>query len=257
MMAKAAASIDLLSGGRFELGLGAGAFWDAIAAYGGERRSPGEALGALAEAIDVIRLVWSGDRGVRFEGEHYRLGGPHSGPVPAHPIGIWLGVYGPRAIAITGRLADGWVPSLRPDGPPLADMVDRLDQSAADAGRHPGDIRRILNIGGTITDGPSSGILHGPAAQWVDELSAFAIDLGFDTFITSGDDHDHLRRFAVEVVPGVRAGVAAARRNRLRTLAAVSGRRGAGVGAGRCAGCGSPRSRGPSAGSRRPSATRR
>ena len=113
---------------------------------------------------------------------------------------------------MAGRLADGWVPSLRPDGPPLADMVDRLDQSAADAGRHPGDIRRILNIGGTITDGPSSGILDGPAVQWVDELSAFAIDLGFDTFITSGDDDDHLRRFAVEVVPDVRARVAAARR---------------------------------------------
>ena len=69
VMAKAAASLDVLSGGRFELGLGAGAFWDAIEAYGGPRRSPGDALDALAEAIEVIRKVWSGERNLRFEGQ--------------------------------------------------------------------------------------------------------------------------------------------------------------------------------------------
>lgn len=63
VMAKAAATIDLLSGGRFELGLGAGGFWDAIEAYGGPRRGSREALGALEEAITVIRKVWSGERG--------------------------------------------------------------------------------------------------------------------------------------------------------------------------------------------------
>src|SRR5688500_8598806 len=68
MMAKAAASIDVLSGGRFELGLGAGSFWDAIEAYGGPRRTPGAALAALREGIEVIRKVWSGDRNLRFEG---------------------------------------------------------------------------------------------------------------------------------------------------------------------------------------------
>ena len=66
VMAKAAATIDLLSGGRFELGLGAGGFWDAIEAYGGPRRGPREALGALEEAITVIRKVWSGERNLRW-----------------------------------------------------------------------------------------------------------------------------------------------------------------------------------------------
>src|SRR5512145_3257470 len=75
VMAKAASSIDLLSGGRFELGLGAGGFGDAAHAYGGPRRSPGEALAALGEAIEVIRKIWSGDRNLRFEGKHYRLHG--------------------------------------------------------------------------------------------------------------------------------------------------------------------------------------
>src|SRR5881227_2473370 len=100
VLAKSAASLDVLTGGRVELGLGAGGFWEAIEAYGGPRRAPGEALAALAEAIEVIRLVWSGTRNLRFEGRHYRLAGAQSGPVPAHPIGIWLGVYGPRALRL-------------------------------------------------------------------------------------------------------------------------------------------------------------
>src|SRR6266699_1218725 len=62
VMAKAAASLDVLSGGRFELGLGAGGIQDAISNFGGPRRTPGEAVEALDEAIDVIRLLWSSER---------------------------------------------------------------------------------------------------------------------------------------------------------------------------------------------------
>ncbi|RZK73392.1 MAG: LLM class flavin-dependent oxidoreductase, partial [Rhodococcus sp. (in: high G+C Gram-positive bacteria)] len=110
-MAKAAASLDLMSGGRFELALGAGAFWEAIGAMGGDVRTPGQAAAALEEAVEVIRLMWSGERAVYSEGEHYRLAGVHPGPVPAHRIGIWLGVGGPRLLRALGRSADGWVPS--------------------------------------------------------------------------------------------------------------------------------------------------
>ena len=134
LMAKAAATIDLLSGGRFELGLGAGGFWDAIEAYGGPRRGPREALDALDEAITVIRMLWSGQRGLRFEGAHYRLSGAQAGPAPAHPIGIWLGVYGPRALELAGRAADGWVPSFRGDIGQIADMSRRLDDAISAAG---------------------------------------------------------------------------------------------------------------------------
>ncbi len=194
-----------------ELGLGAGGFWDAIEAYGGPRRDPGAALAALAEAIEVIRLVWSGGRNLRFEGRHYRLAGAQSGPVPAHPIGIWLGVYGPKALRLAGRVADGWVPSLRGDLAPIRDMARRLDDAAADAGRDPAAIRRILNAGGTVTDGPSEGLLKGPVDQWVDQLTDLVVTDGFDTFVLWAEAPGQLERFAEEVVPAVRAQVASLR----------------------------------------------
>src|SRR6059058_3260812 len=113
VMAKAAATIDLLSNGRFELGLGAGAFWEAIGAMGGPVRSPGESVEALEEAIAVVRAMWSGERSVSLDGTYYSLSGLHPGPAPAHDIGIWLGAYGPRMVRLTGRVADGWIPTLR------------------------------------------------------------------------------------------------------------------------------------------------
>jgi alkanesulfonate monooxygenase SsuD/methylene tetrahydromethanopterin reductase-like flavin-dependent oxidoreductase (luciferase family) len=211
VMAKAAASIDVLSGGRFEHALGAGGFWDAIEAYGGPRRAPRDALAALEEAIMVTRLVWSGQRNLRFAGEHYRLAGAHSGPVPTHPMGIWLGVYGPRALRLAGRLADGWVPSLRGEITPLGDGSARLDEAATDAGRDPAEVRRVLNVNGEITDGARSGLLRGPVDQWVDELTDLAVGYGFDTFVFWAELPDQLPRFAEEVVPAVRAQVAAER----------------------------------------------
>jgi alkanesulfonate monooxygenase SsuD/methylene tetrahydromethanopterin reductase-like flavin-dependent oxidoreductase (luciferase family) len=208
VLAKAAASLDVLSGGRVELGLGAGGFWDAIEAYGGRRRSPGEARSALAEAIEVIRLVWSGQRNLRFTGRHYHLTGAHSGPTPAHDIGIWLGVYGPRALRLTAQAADGWVPSFQGSLEPIAEMTARLDDAAAAAGRDPGSIRRVLNVSGALTDGPSEEMFRGPVDQWVDEVTDLVVTLGFDTFILWADGDEQLSRFAEDVVPAVRAQVA-------------------------------------------------
>src|SRR3954454_16805897 len=88
VMAKAAATIDLLSNGRFELGLGPGAFCEGIGAMGGPVRSGAESVDALEEAIGVIRLMWSEEPSARVDGTHYRLDGVHPGPRPAHDIGI-------------------------------------------------------------------------------------------------------------------------------------------------------------------------
>jgi alkanesulfonate monooxygenase SsuD/methylene tetrahydromethanopterin reductase-like flavin-dependent oxidoreductase (luciferase family) len=207
VLAKAAASIDVLSKGRFELGLGAGAFWDAIAAMGGPRRDPKESVDALEEAIAVIRLAWSGENAVSFEGQHYRVHGVKPGPRPAHPIGIWLGAYGPRMVALAGRLADGWLPSV--PRLPLDEVPKRqqaIDEAARAAGRDPSAIRRVANLNGEITSGPSSGFLRGPASQWVDDLRRLREDYRFDSFIFwgEGDPDEQLRRFAEDVVPAAR-----------------------------------------------------
>src|SRR5215210_271846 len=151
MLAKAAASLEVLSGGRVEIGLGAGAFWDAIVAMGGPRRSPGEAVRSVEEAIRVMRLVWSEERSVRFDGEIYSLNGMRPGPHPVHDIGIWVGAYGPRMLNLIGRLADGWVPSLGWAPPErLAELHERVDQGASEAGRDPAEIRRVYNLSGNI-----------------------------------------------------------------------------------------------------------
>ncbi|MDP9454969.1 MAG: LLM class flavin-dependent oxidoreductase [Actinobacteria bacterium] len=209
MLAKAAASLDVISGGRVEMGLGAGAFWDAVAAMGGPRRSPGEAVRALEEAIQVMRLVWSDERSLRFEGEFYGLSGMRPGPRPAHPIGIWVGAYGPRMLGLIGRLADGWVPSLAYSSPErLPEMQDRIDDAAREAGREPVEITRVYNVDGRI--GPEGdGPLEGPPGKWAEVLSGFALELGMDSFVfwPKGPLEDPERQveiFAREVAPAVR-----------------------------------------------------
>jgi alkanesulfonate monooxygenase SsuD/methylene tetrahydromethanopterin reductase-like flavin-dependent oxidoreductase (luciferase family) len=208
VMAKAAATIDLLSGGRFELGLGAGAFWEGIGAMGGPVRSGKESVDALEEAIEVIRLMWSGERSVSYEGKHYSLDGLHPGPAPAHPIGIWLGAYGPRMMRVVGRLADGWIPSL--PRLPVEDVPERqraIDEAARAAGRDPAGIRRIANVSGRIADGEVNGWLDGPPEHWVEELTRLVRDYGFDGFVLSvGEDApEQIARFGAEVAPAVRA----------------------------------------------------
>ena len=214
MLAKAAASLDLISGGRLELGLGAGAFWEAIGAMGGPVRTPGEAVSALEEAIAVIRLMWSGQRGLRFDGKHYALKGVHSGPLPAHPIGLWIGAYGPRMLKLTGRLGDGWIPSSSyAPMEKLPAMHRRIDEAALSAGRDPASIQRSYNVMGQISPNPSPKPFNGPAEQWVDELTQLVLQYGMDTFIVGLPEPpgDQLEQFMVEIAPRVRANVAASR----------------------------------------------
>jgi alkanesulfonate monooxygenase SsuD/methylene tetrahydromethanopterin reductase-like flavin-dependent oxidoreductase (luciferase family) len=207
LLATTAASLDVMSGGRFELGLGAGAFWDAIAAMGGPRRSPGESVEALEEAIAILRAAWT-ERSVTARGEHYSVAGFRPGPAPAHPIGIWIGAYKPRMLRLTGRLGDGWLPSLANTAPgALPEMQQRIDDAAVQAGRDPRAIRRLLNVSGTIAAGPARDLLQGPPAHWVEALTELAAEQGFDGFVfwpTAGDTLEQIERFAGDVVPGVR-----------------------------------------------------
>lgn len=209
ILAKSAAGLDLLTGGRVQLGLGAGAFWDAIAAMGGTRRSPGEAVEALDEAIDVIRAMWSGERSVRVTGRFHSLAGVHPGPPPGPGLGLWLGAYGPRMLALTGAKADGWLPSHAFVGlDRLGAAVARIDGAAADAGRDPARLRKVYNIAGSI-GAESPAPFRGSVAQWTEQLVTTAAEHGMNGFVfwPTEDYENQIARFAEEVVPAVRAAV--------------------------------------------------
>ena len=234
VLARSAAALDILSGGRVELGLGAGYFLDAIAAMGGPRRSAAENVDALSEAIAVIRALWAPGPPVRFEGRYYRLDGAEPGPPPAHPIGIWIGAYKRRMLELTGQTADGWVPSTGYAAPEdLGPMTRTLDVAAETAGRAPARIRRAFNISGRFGTGP--GFLQGPPAAWADQLTTLVLEQGMSAFILGPgrDAVGDLRRFAEEVAPAVREAVAQAR------AAPAPAGPGSGAGAGSGPGAGS------------------
>jgi alkanesulfonate monooxygenase SsuD/methylene tetrahydromethanopterin reductase-like flavin-dependent oxidoreductase (luciferase family) len=207
VLARAAASLDRLSSGRFELGLGPGGFWDGIAAMGGPRRTPGEAVAAVSEAIDIMRAIWNTEEhgGVRVAGQVYQVVGAKRGPQPAHDISIWLGAAGPRMLRLVGEKADGWLPSLF-GHLTVADLARGnriIDEAATAAGRDPRSIRRLVNFSGTFASS-NGGFLHGPPEQWVDQLLPLVLDDGFGTFFLAHDDPDAIQRFGEEVAPALR-----------------------------------------------------
>jgi alkanesulfonate monooxygenase SsuD/methylene tetrahydromethanopterin reductase-like flavin-dependent oxidoreductase (luciferase family) len=200
MIAKSVASLDELSGGRVELGIGAGAFWDAVAAMGGPRRTPKESVDALEEAIAILRSFWSGERSVRFEGQHYQVAGAHPGPPLAHPVRIYLGAYGPRMLRLTGRLADGWLPSLgehylHAEDAPKGHAA--IDEAARTAGRDPTEIERALNV----------MALEGQPGAWADQLARISEELGFSTLLVGVPQDDpvsFVRRLGEDTAPRLR-----------------------------------------------------
>lgn len=214
MLAKAAAALDIVSGGRFELAVGAGGYWDAIVRMGVERRSPGEANQALEEAFAIMRALWGTGGPVRQRGAHYVVDGVRPGPAPAHPIGLWTGATGPKALALTGRIADGWaapIPSYLPYEQ-WASANAIIDEAAVAAGRQPGDVRRIAQIVGEITDRPGdieaergAAPVRGTADQWAALLSRLATEQPFTSFVFWPERQtlDQVIRFARDVVPAV------------------------------------------------------
>ncbi len=220
VFAKAAATLDVLSGGRFEAGLGGGGYLQAAEAMGAPALTPGESLEALEEAVSILRASWGDGRSLRFDGRHYRLAGSRPGPKPEHQIGIWLGAARPRALALTGRVADGWAAPLMNYYPPaaVAESQTVIDRAAREAGRDPAEIRRIYNVPGAFTaTAPAPArdtdeAIVGPPDRWVEVLTHLALDIGFDTLILiAPPEAGTLRTFIENVAPEVRDRVATAR----------------------------------------------
>ena len=206
MLARAAASLDLLTGGRIALALGAGGFPGPAEAMGAPERTPAESIEALAEAITVIREMLDTDAsgGVFLDHAHYPVRGAKRGPAPVQrPIPIWLGVLKPRGLRLLGRAADGWLPSFGrlPGGVAGIDAGNAvIDEAALVAGRRPRDIRRLLNVGADQAR--------------PDVLAALALDHGVASFIVAGDDPGLIAHVGEVVAPETRAIVAAGRAER-------------------------------------------
>ena len=219
MLAKAAASLDLLSGGRFELGLGGGRAWDAISALGGPTWTPRQIVQAVAEAITISHFLWYGEAEGITDLELFSLGAPAPGPAPAHRIGIWLGASGPRMLNLLGRRADGWIAPLSTGFETKPAAQDRIDRAAIAAGREPSDIRRVIQLVGAVTDrphrrqrpvrGPGNQPLRNSAEVWAEIIAEFVVVERFDTInvIPQHETPELIAAFGEQVIPLARDAV--------------------------------------------------
>lgn len=211
MVAKMAESLDRLSRGRLILGMGGGASDPEFRAFGLRVPSPKEKVEGLEEAVTIIRGLWTSSA-FTFEGEHHGTELADIEPKPAHRIPIWLGTFGNRALAVTGRVADGWLPTLEMAPPEeVPRMRDRIFAAASDAGRDPDEITLVYNIEFSVEAGSGlpAHVLTGSPQQLQEQLIGFA-DVGFTAmnFIPAGPHPERqLERLAQEVLPEVRTGL--------------------------------------------------
>jgi alkanesulfonate monooxygenase SsuD/methylene tetrahydromethanopterin reductase-like flavin-dependent oxidoreductase (luciferase family) len=209
VVAKMAETLDRLSGGRLILGLGGGASDAEFRAFGLDVPSPRDKVDGLEEAVGIIRGMWS-EPSFTFEGRRYHTDGAELEPKPARRIPIWLGTLGPRALEVTGRVADGWIPSYD-DAPPerARALRERILSSARRSGRGPDEITCAYNMVVRVDERaePDPGVVSGSAHEVAERLRSFA-GIGFSAFnfILSGEGQDEqAERLAREVFPRARA----------------------------------------------------
>ncbi|MFI7420995.1 LLM class flavin-dependent oxidoreductase [Nonomuraea sp. NPDC049684] len=220
MLARTVTSLSALSNGRVVLGMGAGGLWDRIADMGVPRQTPGDAVDAFEEAIVLIRKLSGGGAPVTHEGRHYRVREIEPAPVAAPPV--WTGSNGPKSLAATGRVADGWIPGHAADWRSDRYRTSRpiIDEAAAAVGRDPREIRTIYNFPGRITDRPLPATrdhdgrwIGGSVGQWVEELTEAVLEHDASGFVLFSAGHGAtdlttLARWTQEIVPSVREAVA-------------------------------------------------
>jgi alkanesulfonate monooxygenase SsuD/methylene tetrahydromethanopterin reductase-like flavin-dependent oxidoreductase (luciferase family) len=219
VLARAVTSLSALSGGRIVLGLGAGGLWDRIGDMGAPRLSPGDAVDAFEEAIVLVKMLSGGGPPVTYEGRHYKVS--RIDPAPVDAPAVWNGSVGPKSLAATGRVADGWIPGHAADWLSSRYRASRplIDEAAMAIGRDPSEIRTIFNFPGRITDRPLAATrdrdgrwIGGSPAQWADELTGAVLDhggAGFMLFSPRGGtpDIESLVLWAREIVPAVREAI--------------------------------------------------
>jgi probable F420-dependent oxidoreductase len=161
LLAKQAAEVDILTGGRFRLGLGIG--WNAVEyeALGQDFRTRGR---RQEEQVELLRRLWT-ERSVTYKGGFDRITGAGIWPLPVQrPIPVWLGGSSVPAYRRAGRLADGWFPQMGP-GPELDEAIAVVQKAAAEAGRDPAALGMEGRLG---FDGRDTDALVRTAEQWRD-----------------------------------------------------------------------------------------
>jgi probable F420-dependent oxidoreductase len=213
LLAKRAATIDQLSGGRMVLGLGAGWQINEHHAYGIELEPPGKRVSRFEESIQIVRSMLSAES-TTFHGAYYDVTDAPCDPKPVQsPLPLLVGTRSPRMLRITARHADEW----NTWGTPEQAAVHRaaLIETCHEVGRDPATVRTSVNalvdLDGSAPP-PGRAALFGSAQQLVDQFGQYA-ELGFDEFILPdwnlGTDQseraDKLARIKAEVVDQVAA----------------------------------------------------
>jgi probable F420-dependent oxidoreductase len=206
VLAKAAETLDRVSGGRLVLGLGAGGYDREFEAFGLPVRTPGAKITAQREAIRIIRGLWAGEPEV-FDGKEFSVHDARITPTPEHRIPIWLGAYGPKALELTGQLADGWLPSFgRIDLPRAVQMREAVRKAAADAGRDPDAITYAANLTTRVDPSQTSypGLVTGSVDDVVRQITE-VVRTGFTFLLLGPQSVAEQEILAREVIPAVRA----------------------------------------------------
>jgi hypothetical protein len=218
VLARTLTSLSALSGGRVILGIGAGAIWDMITRLGVPRLDGGAAVRAMAEAITLVRALSGGGDPVTFDGEFYHVDGldPAAAPAPR----VFTGSVGPKSLAVTGQLADGWIPPGGSDW--LSELYresrPRVDAAASAAGRDPAEIVSVYNFGGRTPPNrspppagrtaagsavpSSSGSTSSPPPSWTTTRPTSSTATR-----TTPPADEALARWATEIVPAVREAI--------------------------------------------------
>jgi alkanesulfonate monooxygenase SsuD/methylene tetrahydromethanopterin reductase-like flavin-dependent oxidoreductase (luciferase family) len=208
LVAKMAESLDRLSGGRLILGLGAGATDAELHGFGLPVPPVKEKIDGLADAIHIIRGLWN-ETSYSYDGSEYHTNSGEMTPKPERSIPIWTGTFGDRALAITGRQADGWIPTLgyAPlDQLPV--MRHKVLAAAQAAGRSPDDVTCALNVTVSVdgTGEPNPDILAGSPGEIAERLGELAA-IGFTAFnfmLEGPKPESQLERLASAVLPALR-----------------------------------------------------
>jgi F420-dependent oxidoreductase-like protein len=220
LLAKAAVTIDHLSGGRVELGLGAGWFEEEFREFGYDFPPLGKRMDQLEEAIQVISSLLRNPV-TKFKGEYYELDGAVCSPKPMNPgLRIWIGGRGERRTpGLAARYADGFnVPYMSPED--YAQRIAALDRACEEVGRDPAEVERSVNVGfymsadraaaaekrgqtSAFEAAMAGGSLVGTPAQAVDRIGEYerAGAQGLNIAFRPPVDWDAYEAFIAEVLP--------------------------------------------------------